>query len=322
MNKVLVTGGAGFLGSHLVDKLMSMGLDVIVFDNLFRGSKSNIAQHFESRHFSFREGDILDLAALRKHMDGVDTVFHMAAINGTRYFYEEPVKVLDVNGTGTKNVLQAASEANVHKVVFASSSEVYGHPSRFPTPEDERLNLDPPTESRWSYATSKLFGEHLCLTFGAKYGLQTVILRYFNGYGPRLIGTPYGQVIAIFVKSVLRGEAPTIHGDGKQTRSFVYVDDAIEGTVLAGEKEQAAGQILNIGSGDEITILELAKTIIELAGMAGQLTPVHVEPLTADPRRRLPDTRKANRILGFQAKTSLGNGLQSTIKWFKEREMS
>jgi len=320
LKRVLVTGGAGFLGSHLVDRLMNMGLQVTAFDDLFRGARSNISQHFEKEAFTFFQGDVLDPATLRKAMDGVDTVYHLAAINGTRYFYEDPSRILDVNGTGTRNVLEAAADASVKRVVFTSSSEVYGYASRFPTPEDERLNLGPPTEVRWSYATSKVFGEHLCLTYGAKCGYETVILRYFNAYGPRLIDTPYGQVVAIFARSVLRGEPPVIHGDGKQTRSFMYVEDAVEGAVLAGQKEEAAGQIFNIGSQQEVTILQLAETIIELCGMTGRLTPVHVQALPADPKRRLPDTRKAKMILGYQAKVDLREGLQRTLQWLKEQE--
>jgi len=315
---VLVTGGAGFLGSHLVDRLLSMGLEVIVLDNLFRGSKANLAQHQGNRNFRFEHGDILDASTLRKAVKGVDTVFHMAAINGTRYFYEQPRRVLEVNGLGTRNLLQAACDENVKRVVFASTSEVYGEPRHFPTLEDEPINFDPPLERRWSYAVSKLFGEHLCFSLNAERKLETVVLRYFNAYGPRLIGTPYGQVVAIFIRSVLRGVAPTIHGDGKQTRTFTYVTDSVDATIAAAESEQAVGGVFNIGSGEETTILDLAEEIIEICGRTGELKPIHDDPLPGDSRRRCPDTNKARQILGFQAEIGLKYGLEKTVQWFKE----
>lgn len=308
------------MGSHLVDRLLNMGLKVRALDDLFRGSKTNLAQHTKSRDFTFVQGDILNMSTLRKAVRGVDTVFHMAAVNGTRYFYEQPRRVLEVNSLGTKNVLQAASDEKVSRVIFASSSEVYGNPKHFPTAEDEPLNFDPPRESRWSYAVSKLFGEHLCYSLSAEHALETVILRYFNSYGPRLVGTPYGQVVAIFTRDVLRGVTPTIHGDGKQTRSFMYVSDTIEATIAAAQSERALSEVFNIGSDEETNILTLAEKIIEICGRAGQLKPIHVDPLPADSRRRLPDTNKVRKLLGFEAKVNLIEGLEKTAEWFKECE--
>jgi len=319
MKTVLVTGGAGFLGSHLVDRLLAMGIRVRVLDNLFRGSAANLSKHRESPDFTFIQGDILDFPALLKAASGVDTVFHMAAINGTRYFYEQPQEVLKVNSLGTMNVFQAADELDVNKVVFASSSEVYGTPGHFPTSEAEPINLDPPKETRWCYAVSKLLGEHLSYAAN-KRGIDTIVLRYFNAYGPRLLGTPYGQVVSIFIRDVLKGTPPTINGHGRQTRSFTYVTDTIEATIAAAETERAVGEVLNIGSQDEVTILELATKIIDLCGQSGTLRPVHVEPLPADSRRRVPDTTKTERVLGFRPKVSLTDGLKKTIHWFRESE--
>ncbi len=318
MNTALVTGGAGFLGSHLVDKLLDMGIKVKVLDNLFRGSKTNLAQHAQNPNLTFVTGDVLDAATVQMTARGVDTIFHLAAVNGTRYFYEQPRRVLEVNGLGTMNVLQAACDEKARRVIFASSSEVYGNPRRFPTSEDEPPNLDPPMEKRWSYAVSKLFGEYLCLGMKAEGKLDTVILRYFNAFGPRLVGTPYGQVVAIFIRDVLRGVAPTIHGDGMQTRTFTYVDDTVEATIRAAQNERAIGEVFNIGSGEEVAILELADKIIGTCGRAGQMKPVHVKPLPADSSRRLPDTTRAKEILGFEAKTSLREGLEKTVQWFRE----
>lgn len=321
MNTVLVTGGAGFIGSHLVDKLLTMGVRVKVLDNFFRGSIMNLSQHHENRDFTLVRGDILEMPTLRKAADGVDTIFHMAAINGTRYFYEQPLKVLKVNSLGTANVLDAACELNVKRVVFASSSEAYGSARRFPTTEEEPTNFDPPNEIRWCYAISKFLGEHLCFALSAESPVETVVLRYFNAYGPRLLGTPYGQVVAIFIRDVLRGVPPTIYGDGKQTRSFTYVTDTVDATVAAAESQEAVGEVFNIGSDEEVTILELADKIIDLCGQAGQLKPIHAKPVPADSRRRVPDTSKVSRILRFQPKVSLRNGLEKTIHWFKESGM-
>lgn len=318
MNTVLVTGGAGFLGSHIVDRLLTMGVRVTVLDNLFRGSIMNLSQHQGNPDFKLVRGDILEMPTLRKAAYGVDTIFHMAAINGTRYFYEQPRKVLNVNSLGTANVLNAACELNVKRVVFASSSEVYGSPKHFPTTEEEPINFDPPHEIRWCYAVSKLLGEHLCFALSTEHGVETVVLRYFNAYGPRLLGTPYGQVVAIFIRDIIRGAPPTIHGDGTQTRSFTYVTDTVDATIAAAESQQAVGQVLNIGSEEEVSILELADMIIDICGRAGQLKPIHAKPWPADARRRVPDASKASTILRFRAKVDLKNGLKKTINWFKE----
>jgi len=176
LEKVLVTGGAGFIGSHLVEKLLSMGIEVRVLDNLFRGSRENLSQ-IHDKNLVFVEGDILDLQMLGKVAAGVDTVFHLAAINGTRYFYEQPLRVLEVNALGTRNVLRVATEQKVNRVIFASSSEVYGSPCHFPTAEDEPPYYDPPGERRWSYAISKLFGEQLCQCLRDESKVETVVFR-------------------------------------------------------------------------------------------------------------------------------------------------
>jgi len=316
MSRYLVTGGAGFLGSHLVDALIKKG-QVVVLDNLFRGNSDNLKLHLDKPSFSFIKGDILKPSDVNRAIKDVDVVFHLAAINGTRYFYERPLEVLSVNAVGTKNVLDAAFDHQVKTLVFASTSEVYGHSNAFPTPETARTIFDAPTVTKWSYAVSKLYGEHLCLAYYKSRDLPIVILRYFNTYGPRLIGTPYGQVVSMFINRLIKGKKIEVYGNGEQTRSFAYVEDTIRATVRASEVKSVIGEVLNIGSQEEVSINQLAFRIAELMGKKPEKFAVHKEALEGDVRRRLPDLSKAKRLLGFRPRVSLEEGLKKTIDWFR-----
>ncbi len=316
-NKVLVTGGAGFIGSHLCEALLKKGHEVVCFDNFFRGKKENIAHLINTKGFELVKGDIRNYAEVEKEVEKCDIVHHLAAINGTKYFYEEPILITDVNVAGTLNVLKAAMECNVRKITFASSPEVYGLPDKIPTPEEALCIFDNPTKTlRHSYSASKYLGDIMCLAFHEKYGLPVTVLRYFNIYGPRLIGTEYGQVVSIFMKNALEGKPIEIFGDGKQTRSFTYISDAVEATILSQNKEKAEGQALNIGMQKETSINELANKVLKTC--KSKIKPVHKPALAGDARRRCPDSRKTRKILGWGAKISLDAGLKKTFEWFKE----
>ena len=319
MKKVLVTGGAGFLGSHLVEQLLEQGADVVAIDNLFRGTMSNLETVVGNPRFSFIDGDILDERLLREAVNGCDIIFHLAAINGTKYFYDAPKLVLEVNIGGTENVLKVAQESGVQRVLFTSSSEVYGRTEVIPTPEDSQSTFSPSTGVRWCYATSKLVDEHMCLAFSRETGLDTIILRLFNAYGPRQVSSEYGQVVGIFARQLLKGEPMTIYGDGQQTRSFTYVGDIVDGIVKAASAETASGDVFNIGSEDEITIDDLAEVMSGLVGMSQDVDRIHAGIFKDEPLRRCPSIRKAKLAFGYEPKVDLASGLIKTIDWFKER---
>ncbi len=317
MERVLVTGGAGFIGSHLCEALVKRGHEVVCFDNFFRGKRENIEHLIEDYHFELVQGDIRNYNDVKKEVENCDVVHHLAAINGTKYFYDEPILITDVNINGTLNVLKASMESNVKRVTFASSPEIYGLPNKIPTPEDALCIFDNPTVTlRHSYSTSKYLGDIMALGFHKKYGLPVAALRYFNIYGPRLIGTEYGQVVSIFMENALNGKPLEIFGNGKQTRSFTYVTDAVEATIRAQEAPKAVGQALNIGVQRETTVLELAKKIVKVTKSKSKI--IHRDALPGDAKRRCPDNTKTKKILGWQAKVSLDDGLKKTLEWFKE----
>jgi len=316
--KVLVTGGAGFIGSHLCDGLLERGHEVVCLDNLWRGKKENIEQNLSNDKFTFIKGDIRDKKTVENAVQGCDIVHHLAAINGTKYFYEEPLLITDVNINGTLNVLEACRNSTVKRVTFASSPEVYGEPDKIPTPENGLCTFDNPVKTlRHSYATSKFLGDIMFLAYKKKYKVPITIIRYFNIYGPRLIGTPYGQVVSIFIKRILEGKAPQVHGDGTQTRSFTYVSDAVEGTILASESEKCLGETINLGMQEETSIKELGEKVIKAAGSDLELE--YADALVGDCKRRCPESSKAKELLGWEAKVSLEKGIKKTIEWFKQK---
>lgn len=318
MQKALVTGGAGFIGSHLVERLLLEGIKVVSYDNYFRGNISNLDAVKDDSRLSLIEADILDPYALEKAASGCDIIFHLAAINGTRYFYEIPQKVIEVNIEGTRNVLRIARKQGVRRVLFASSSEIYGHPETIPTPESSPSVFQPPTAVRWCYAIGKLMDEHMCLAAAQEGVFDTVILRIFNTYGPRLVGSDYGQVIAMFAKRLLEGNQPVIYGDGEQTRSFTYISDIVDGIIRAVKAEGASNEIFNLGSQQEITINELVQKMMEVPGV-NKVEPIYAEPIPEEPRRRCPSVDKAEKLLSYKPKVDLTSGLEKTIDWFKRR---
>ncbi len=320
--RVLVTGGAGYIGSHLADRLLADGHDVVVLDNLSLGKVANIEHNLHNPRFRFIEGDILDSHLMGQMADECDVVYHLAAIVGVTHVLNDPLQAMKTNVWGTGTVLKEASRRG-RRVVLASSSEVYGKSTACPLAEDDDRLLGSTGIARWCYSTAKAMDEHLALAYHRQRGLPVAIVRYFNSYGPRLDPRGYGSVVARFITQALAGEPLTVHADGGQTRCFTYVDDTVEGTVLAGSVPDADGEVLNIARGEETSVLELAETIRELTGSSSEIVcvPYEVEygELFEDTRRRVPAVEKAERILGFKARVALAEGLQRTIDWFRNK---
>jgi len=310
--KVLVTGGAGFIGSHLCERLLETGNIVICIDNLSTGSVGNI-KRLTGNNFRFVETDVRKLHDIKKifHQEKFDFVFHYAATVGVRRTLENPLGVLaDIEGT--KNMLELSKEFGVDKVISASSSEVYGNPVEIPEHEDGHVNPKLP------YATVKLIGEQYCKAYYETYGLRTTSLRFFNVYGPRQEATPYGFVIGIFIRQVLQNLPPTIFGDGSQTRDFVYVADNTDLAILAAESNETDGEVLNVGTGKPTTIMDLAEMVIELCRKKGKLIPQFLPERTFEIKHRFPDISKMMRLLGSRPKHKLEDGLKETIKYYRK----
>lgn len=312
---VLVTGGAGFIGSHLVDRLIADGHSVIVIDNCVTGRVENLARHEGNPRLTFLRGSILNETLVAATCREVDLIFHLAAAVGVGHIVNDPLWAIVTNTRGTEIVLKRAFENRV-RVVFASSSEIYGQSDAVPFAEDGPRVLGPTTIHRWAYSTSKALDEHLCWAYADK-GLPVSAVRYFNIYGPRMDPAGYGSVIARFVTQALAGEPLTLHGDGDQTRCFTYVAEAVEATWRAGTMDAALGEAFNVGHSREVSIRELAD---EVRTLTGSTSPVTLMPYAdaygagfADTRRRVPDVRKAQERLGFRAVVDLAEGLAAVI---------
>jgi UDP-glucose 4-epimerase len=317
--RILVTGGAGFIGSHLVDRLLNEGHEVKVIDDLSYGSMENVAQHKGNKNFHFIQGDIRKLDDVKKAVKDVDAVFHEAGLVGIILSVQNPSLTNEVNVTGTLNLLKASSDLGVKRFVFASSAAVYGNPSK--PKKKENMPLDP-TDS--PYATSKLAAENYVTAFNKLYGLETVSLRYFNIYGPRQrvdIPTAYGSVILLFLNRLLNNMPLIIFGDGEQTRDFVYIQDVIQANMLALHSKNAAGQVFNIGTGKETSINTVAKIMKEKLKKT-QIKDVHAAPRPPDIRRGFADIQKAKKLLDYNPQFTIKSGISDLIKhhtkWQKE----
>lgn len=307
-NRAAVTGGAGFIGSHLAEELVKRDYQVTILDNLFSGRMENLAGLIRKDNVQFIEGSITNLSLLKEIFQNIDFVFHQAAISSVPGSIEDPSATSEVNITGTLNVLLAARDNQVKKVIYASSSAVYGDTPALPKRED----LLPSPQS--PYAVSKLAAEHYCQVFQEVYGVTTVCLRYFNVYGPRQNpDSQYAAVIPIFIKRAAEGSPLTIFGDGKQTRDLVYISDVVEANILAAESN--ASGVYNIGQGKSITINELAKLIIKLVGT--DVKPVYQQPRDGDVRHSLADISKA-KTFGYEPEYGLEEGLKETIGSYRE----
>jgi UDP-glucose 4-epimerase len=302
--KVVVTGGAGFIGSHLAEELTKRGYNVIIVDDLSTGKMENIAFLSARKNVQFTRGTITDLTLLSKLFQDADYVFHQAAIPSVPRSIENPLAAHEVNITGTLNVLLTARDSGVKKVVYASSSSVYGDTPTLPKREDMPPNPQSP------YAVTKLAGEYYCQVFHQVYGLPTVCLRYFNIYGPRQApDSQYAAAIPRFIKRVCQGESPFIFGDGEQTRDFTFIKDAVAANILAAESD--ATGIFNIGKGERVSINKLAELIVRLIG--NNVKPAHKEPRPGDIKHSLADISKA-RNFGYNPEYGLEKGLKKTIE--------
>jgi len=321
MNTTLVTGGAGFIGSHLVDTLVGAGGRVVALDDLSQSGGENLDAYKGDDRVRFVQGSILDDAAVGAAMEGCTHVFHMAAVIGVRYVVDDPLRGILTNTRGTEIVLAHAARLGL-RTLIASSSEVYGRGLRAPFKEDDDSLIGPTSVPRWSYALSKGLDEHLALAYHRQHGLPVSIVRYFNTYGPRCLPGGYG-VIARFVERALTGQPLIVHGDGAQTRCFTYIDDAVRGTYMVGTMEAAVGRVFNIGTPRETTVAALAERVRALAGAAVPVEYVPHEreygPGFEDTRRRVPDVRRAAELLGFEAHTELDEGLRRTIDWWTQK---
>ncbi len=318
--RILVTGGAGFIGSNLVDTLMERGHEVTVLDNLSVGKVSNIDHHLQSDRFHFVNGSILDIPTLERLVRQVDVIYHLAAVVGVKYVVEDPLHAIITNVRGTENVLELAFKYWA-KTVIASSSEIYGKSTAVPLREDSDRLLGPTTVSRWSYSDAKAIDEYFAVAYAQK-GLPVSVVRYFNAYGPRLDPKGYGSVIAKFLTQALQGEPLTVYDDGEQTRCFTYVADAVAGTIRAATAHEASGQVFNIGSSRETTINELAELILDVTGSSSEITHLPYASVYGsdfeETRRRVPDVTRARKVLGFEAQTPFDEGLRRTLAWFQE----
>lgn len=310
--RILITGGAGLIGSHIADlAALEQPREIVILDNFVRGRRENLNQAASRTALTIVEGDIRDRALLAKLFDGVDIVFHQAAIRITQCA-EEPRLAFDVLAGGTFDVLEAAVEAGVSKVVAASSASVLGLAESFPTTEAHH-----PYNNRTIYGAAKTFNEGLLRSFADMYGLRYVALRYFNVYGPRMdVYGAYTEVLIRWMERLAAGQAPLIHGDGAQTMDFVHVHDIARANMLAA-KSDVTDEVFNVASGTETSLLELARALSHIMGST--LEPEHIPARKVNAvSRRLADTRKARDLLGFEARISLEDGLRGLVEWWRQ----
>lgn len=306
--RFLVTGGAGFIGSNIVEELLQRGEQVRVLDNFSTGKRENLAAFQE--HIELVEGDLRDLATVRRAVAGMDYVLHQAAIPSVPRSVDDPLENDLVNVVGTLNLLVAARDAGVKRVVFASSCAVYGDDPILPKREDMLPQPKSP------YAASKLAREHYCRAFSEVYGLETVALRYFNVFGPRQDpASDYAAVIPLFVTRLLRGQAPTIHGDGLQSRDFVYVANVVQANWLAATTPGIAGRVFNIAYGKRCTLLDLSDILNDILGT--RIAPLHDDPRPGDVRHSQADISAAQRALGYRVVVDFAEGLRRTVEWYR-----
>jgi len=317
MKRVFITGAAGMIGSHLLDRLMAAGTyEVVGADNLEVGQIANISRHAGDSRLEFHQADVLDAAAVSELSRNCGTIVHLAAAK--KIGEDGPaLKTLRTNVEGTENIFKAAS-AHGAKVVFASTSDVYGMSPDLPFREDGDLLIGPSMVKRWSYAVSKLCAEQIAYGYHKDRGVPIVILRYFGAFSSRSSFTWSGGHVPMFIDAALQDKEVIIHGDGSQTRSMAYVTDVVEGTVRAMENEKAVGEIINIGSDEEMTILECAKLVHRLAE-SGKPLKLKFVPFSdvfgayKDIMRRVPDLSKARRILGYEPKVDIKTAIEHTI---------
>ena len=302
-----MTGGAGFIGSHVVDLLLSNGFSVKVLDNLYSGSLENLSQASSKPGFSFFKGDVRDSSLLRELARGCDYVIHLAALVSVEEANKNPVLAYEVNILGTLNVLEACRKCDVNTLIYSSSCAVYGEAVRLPIDEEH------PLRPKNVYGVTKLASEALINSYVESYGLKAYVLRFFNVYGPRMKGGPYAGVVHCFISRALSKQSFTIYGDGEQTRDFVYVADVAESCLMALKSGKPG--IYNIGTGKATSINYLATLIKELT--SSNVSIIHEPPRLGDIKSSQADVEKARRLLGWKARYDLRQGLLETINWYK-----
>ncbi len=308
MARYLVTGGAGFIGSNIVRTLAARNESVRVLDNFCEGKRENLADLLS--RVEVIEGDIRDTAAVEKAVQGVDYVLHQAALRSVPKSFLNPVETTEVNVTGTLQVLLASAKQKVKRLVFASSSSVYGNTDRMPQQEEDPLAPISP------YAVSKLAGEFYCRLFSREYGLETVALRYFNVFGPHQDpASEYAAVIPKFILKILKDDVPLIDGDGLQSRDFSYIDNVVEANLRAATRPNVSGEVLNVACGESHSVLELFETINQI--LKKNPRPRFGPARRGDVRRTLADMSKADRFLGTDGRVNFEEGLRRTVKWFR-----
>ncbi len=313
LKRILVTGGSGFIGSHLCKLLVNEGYNIRIFDNLFRGKTTNIGSIKDN--IEFIQGDITNKNSVENILEDIDTVIHLAAINGTKFFYEIPHKVLSVNIIGTINILNAAINSGVKRFVFSSSSETYGFPKTFPTNENHILQIMDIKNPRFSYSISKIAGESLVINYAKQFGFDYTILRYHNAYGPSM-GNEH--VITEFIRRVINNEKFTVQGNGSQMRSFCYISDIVKGTFLASIQDKGVNEIFNIGNDEISTINQLINLLEKISGK--KIVPNYdttSEHMIGSTLKRQPDIKKAKELLNYEPQVSIKEGLELTFRWYE-----
>lgn len=308
MASYLITGGAGFIGSHLAEELVHRGEEVRILDNFDSGTHDNI-KHF-AENVELIEGDIRDLEAVKKAVKGTNYILHQAALRSVPLSVDDPLSTNEINVQGTLNVLWAAREAGVKRVVNASSSSVYGGGDKLPQVENQPPNPLSP------YAVSKLAAEYYCEVFTDIYGLETVSLRYFNVFGPRQDPkSQYAVVVPIFINAGLNGKQAEVHGDGLQTRDFTFIADTVDAILLAAVAPGISGKVFNVACGKRYSVLDLLKTAEKLLGVS--IKYVHTDPRPGDARHTQGDITLANELMGYEVKVPFEEGLRRTVEWFR-----
>lgn len=315
MTRTLVTGGAGFIGGHLIRRLLDRGESVVALDDLSTGSRENVPAEGENQRFRLVVGDVRDRALVDELVQDCDAVIHLAARIGLKLVIESPLKTMEVNADGTESVLAAASRYG-KRTLIASTSEVYGLATKIPSSESDPISFGSPEKGRWSYACSKVFDEFYALALHRERGLRATVVRLFNTVGPKQ-SAHYGMVIPRFVRQALAGEPLTVYGDGTQTRSFCYVGDVVDGLMEIVARDASIGKVYNVGNPSEIAIVDLAKRVIESTGSA---SPIEYVPFDVafnagfeEIRRRVPDISRARHDLGFNPTTTLDVILKDVI---------
>jgi len=311
--RVLVAGGAGFIGSHIVDKLLEADVEVTVLDNLSTGRMENLRHHKHNTNFHFVKGDIRNIGQVKAAVKNSDAVFNDAAVVSVRLSVEDPMLVNEVNVSGALNLLKASVDGDVKRFIQASSASVYGETKTLPVTEDM------PPRPISPYAVSELAAENYARVFYTVYGLETVCLRYFNVYGPRQLYSEYSGAITIFMNQLLRNQPPTIFGDGEQTRDLVYVEDVAAASMLALSKKEAAGEVVNIATGTATSVNTIVQTLMKTMAKTS-LTPINKEPRPGEIKHSCASIEKAKKILGYRPMFNVDKGLRQLAEWYTSKE--